>query len=151
LDKRFPGANFREQLALARLQKSHNIDINKDWVGASSDIDVSPPFMVPTAKTINLDINQAGSSNPTISEEDYESLRQLSNATDLRIQGKRLPKEGLSFLTDFKNLERLGIYDARAIVIHDEDLAYVAQLPKLKTLELHCNELTNDGFRHLSA
>jgi hypothetical protein len=143
LEKTFPDSNFREQLALARLNKSQSVTINGKWA-LSSDF---PHPWVPTANSIDLDQGDSRA----ISEVDIADLRQLSNAEHFRIQGRSFPQGGLAFLADFKNLVEVGIFDTKFIGAHDDDLVTVAKLPKLKELALYGNEFTNDGMRHLSS
>ena len=148
LEKSFPGSNFREQLALARLEKNQNISHSQKFVEATPDLDVFPPPLLLTASIVNL--SEGGKEE--ISDEDVADLRQLSSATQFDVQGHAFPQGGLAFLADLTNLESVGIYDQKKTIgVRDSDLITLARLPKLKQLGLNANAITNDGMAHLSA
>ncbi len=147
LEKAFPGANFREQLALSRLSKSQQVDSNSRYAGNSIELDVFPPPQVPKASVIHLDHGNKF----LISLQDVEDLRHLTSATSIRVQGRTFPKGGLSFFSDLRNLQTVSIYDTKIETVANDDLLTLARLPRLTRLELYGNRLTNDGIANLSA
>lgn len=147
LDAVFPDGNFQEQLALAKLSKTQNLQVAASFTGFSNDLDIFPPPRRPRAEFINLD----SSSIPALSEDDISDLRRATSAKNFRLQGKSLPKGGLAFLADLPNLEQVAIYDTKTVSIHNDDLKTLVALPKLKKLTLYGNELTNDGCSPLAA
>jgi Leucine-rich repeat (LRR) protein len=146
LEKDFPGANFREQFAIARLKTSQQVVSFPKFAGNTTELDVFPQSQIPTVQDIHLD----NGDNYIVSSEDIDDLRQLASATAFRVQGRTFPPDGLSFLADLKNLQQVAIFDSNATAVHDDDLKTIAALPKLSTLTLYGNQLTNESFAHLS-
>ena len=158
LEQTIPAANFQEQLAVARARAAGMvIDLGTVWlraVGTSSDaILASIKRDLDELDFSSAEPDAAGSIHVTqpiqLRKQHLEDLRRLTSARAFHARGVAFPA-GLKFLTELGNLESVTIDDGTTGNLTDEDLRWLAKLPRLKSLELRSANLTDAGISHLA-
>lgn len=86
-------------------------------------------------------------------DDDYLSnIKKYDGVYRLKLEDCLVTGRGLKFLSEQKNLKSLGVLHLTGSRINSEDLAYLAEFPNLKELDLsQCTSLINPDYGYLRA
>ena len=162
LERANPDTNFQEQLAISRVRARGIVVDSGSYLSHPGTRDSLQSTIAGVKSELDLQIfmgsmepDRAGSIHFTqpvkLAKQEIGDLRRLVSLRAWNSTGVTFPNGGLKFLTALSNLVSVTIDDAATGNLTDDDLRWLAKLPRLESLELHGRNLTDAGIRHLAA
>ena len=141
---------MRQQTAVERIRQlgGHaTYEYQVDSTRRSRHAPMPPEFLRwLTGNVVMSDVIKVSWHAPHPGAGDTRVLSDLPTLTDLRLNMRQLPDEGIRPVATLTQLRRLDLWCSQ---ITDHALSHLAGLHQLQTLDLYSTQVTDEGLRHL--